>query len=314
MLNLLLAGSVTFTDRELKEIEDFGYNITAIQREDNLEIQNIETYDVVVCNWLFAHYDIKNFQRIKAIQLLSAGFDRLPMDYVKEHNIQVRNAKGIYSIPIAEFTVMTILDAYKYSDYFYNNQKLCIWNKNRNLDELSDKTVCICGTGSVGTEVAKKLSVFVERVIGIDLHPREKPYFTKIVGLDKMHDILAQSDIVVLTLPLTKETYHMFDQELFDGMREDSILVNVARGALIEENALKQALDTGKFRAVILDVFEKEPLNENFWGWKAERVRIIPHNTFESKKNKERLKKQILDNLRDWADKIPIEHGKKYDL
>lgn len=98
-----------------------------------------------------------------------------------------------------------------------------------------------------------------------------------------MHDILAQSDIVVLTLPLTKETYHMFDQELFDGMREDSILVNVARGALIEENALKQALDTGKFRAVILDVFEKEPLNENFWGWKAERVRIIPHNTFESK-------------------------------
>ena len=113
---------------------------------------------------------------------------------------------------------------------------------------------------------------------------------------------------------LTKETYHMFDQELFDGMREDSILVNVARGALIEENALKQALDTGKFRAVILDVFEKEPLNENFWGWKAERVRIIPHNTFESKKNKERLKKQILDNLRDWADKIPIEHGKKYDL
>ena len=134
------------------------------------------------------------------------------------------------------------------------------------------------------------------------------------MGLDKMHDILAQSDIVVLTLPLTKETYHMFDQELFDGMREDSILVNVARGALIEENALKQALDTGKFRAVILDVFEKEPLNENFWGWKAERVRIIPHNTFESKKNKERLKKQILDNLRDWADKIPIEHGKKYDL
>lgn len=211
MLNLLLAGSITFTDRELKEIEDFGYNITAIQREDNLEIQNIETYDVVVCNWLFAHYDIQKFQRIKAIQLLSAGFDRLPMDYVKEHNIQVRNAKGIYSIPIAEFTVMTILDAYKYSDYFYNNQKLCIWNKNRNLDELSDKTVCICGTGSVGTEVAKKLSVFVERVIGIDLHPREKPYFTNIVGLDKMHDILAQSDIVVLTLPLTKETYHMFD-------------------------------------------------------------------------------------------------------
>ena len=121
MLNLLLAGSITFTDRELKEIENFGYIITAIQREDNLEIQNIETYDVVVCNWLFAHYDIQKFQRIKAIQLLSAGFDRLPMDYVKEHNIQVRNAKGIYSIPIAEFTVMTILDAYKYSDYFYNN-------------------------------------------------------------------------------------------------------------------------------------------------------------------------------------------------
>lgn len=304
MLNLLFAGCTLFTDEELSKIKNLGYNITVTQREDNPDIQNFEMYDVVVCNWLFAHCDIKKFKRVKAIQLLSAGFDRIPMDYAKEHSIQVRNAKGIYNIPIAEFVVMTVLDSYKCSDYFYNNQRLCIWNKKRNIEELSDKTVCICGTGSVGEEVAKKMSTFVEKVIGVDLCSTEKAYFTEIVGVDKLHDILVQSDIVILTLPLTNETYHMFAKDEFDAMRENAVLVNVARGALIDEDALKQALDIGKFREVILDVFENEPLGEDFWGWKADRVRIIPHNTFESLRNKERLKKQIQENLREWSVKL----------
>lgn len=300
MLRLLIAGNNVFSDKDIREIERLGYKVTTVQREDSPEILNPEIYDVVICNWLFARHDIRAFKNLKAVQLMSAGLDRIPMDYAEQYKIQVRNARGIYNTPIAEFVVMAVLDTYKHSDYFYENQRMCRWSKYRGLDELSDKTVCVFGTGSVGTEVARKFSVFADELIGIDLYPEEKPFFTKVVGLEKMRPVLQKSDVVVLTLPLTDKTYHMFDESLFDAMKDDAILVNVARGALIDELALQKALGQGKFKEVILDVFENEPLDKIYWGWKTDRVRIIPHNTFESKNNAERMKKQIMNNLIDW--------------
>lgn len=301
MLRLLIAGNSVFTDKDISSIEKLGYKVTTVQREDSPEIPNPEIYEVVICNWLFARHDIRAFKKLKAVQLTSAGLDRIPMDYAEQHKIQVRNARGIYNTPIAEFTVMAVLDAYKHSEYFYNNQRMCRWSKYRGLDELSDKTVCVFGTGSVGTEVARKFSVFADQLIGIDLYPEEKRFFTKVVGLEKMQSVLQKSDVVVLTLPLTDRTYHMFNEKIFEAMKDDAILVNVARGALIDESALQKVLSQGKFKEVILDVFENEPLDESYWGWETDRVRIIPHNTFESKNNAERMKKQIMDNLMDWA-------------
>lgn len=310
MLSLLIAGNNVFTDKEIEDIAKLGYNVTTVQREDSPEIPSAEKYDVVICNWLFVRHDIQAFRKLKAVQLLSAGLDRIPMDYVKEHSIQVRNMRGIYDIPIAEFTIMAVLDVYKHSDYFYDNQRMCSWIKHRRLDELSDKTVCVFGTGSVGTEVAKKFSVFADQVIGVDLFPGEKPYFTEVVWIEKKKVALQKSDVVVITLPLTEKTYHMFSTDLLNTMKDNAILVNVARGALIDESALQKALNNGKFRAVIMDVFESEPLDESYWGWKAERVRIIPHNTFESKNNAERMKKQIMDNLKNWVFNISGGGGK----
>ena len=301
MLNLLIAGNAGFTEEELEKIKSIGYSVTTVDREDSKQIPEPSVFDVVICNWLFVRHSIEDFTGLKAVQLLSAGLDRMPMEYAREKHIEVQNARGIYSIPIAEFTVMSVLDAYKHSDFFYANQLERRWSKHRDLDELSDKTVCIFGTGSVGTEVAKRFSVFTEKIIGIDLYPEQKPFFTEVVGLEKKEEALHGSDIVVLTLPLTDETRHMFNAELISEMKDDAVLVNVARGALIDEQALQGALSNGKFRAVILDVFEKEPLDEEYWGWNADRVRIIPHNTFESRKNSERMKKQIMNNLENWS-------------
>lgn len=301
MLNLLIAGNNIFTDEEIEDIKKLGYNITIVQREDCPCIPNAERYDVVICNWLFVRHDIRSFQNLKAVQLMSAGLDRIPSDYIEQHHIRLRNARGIYNIPIAEFTVMAVLDAYKHSDFFYNNQNDCKWEKCRELDELSDKTVCVFGTGSVGTEVAKKFSVFAKQVVGVDLFPKNTPYFNKVVGLSQKDDVLRESDVVILTLPLTENTYHMFDEELLGAMKKNAILVNVARGALIDEKALKLVIDRGKFKAVILDVFEHEPLDESYWGWKSEYMRIIPHNTFESKNNTTRMKIQVVENLKAWA-------------
>ena len=99
---------------------------------------------------LFLSHPIEKFTNLRYIQLTSAGFDRVPMEYVKVHNIEIRNARGVYSIPMAEFALCGVLQLYKQSRFFMENQKARTWEKHRRLLELSGKTVCIIGCGSVG--------------------------------------------------------------------------------------------------------------------------------------------------------------------
>lgn len=299
MLKLLAAGNTGFTEQDIERIKSLDYSVDVMEQEKQVPIAT--DYDVVICNFFFLNHDIRYFSNLKAVQLLSAGFDRMPVDYAKKQGIEVRNARGIYSIPIAELVVMTTLEAYKHSFFFYEKQKAHKWEKKRDLDELSDKTVCVFGTGSVGTEVAKRFSAFTDSVIGVDLKPAGKQFFKIVYGLNQKEEALKQSDVIILTLPLTDETYHMFGSELFEVMKDDAVFVNVARGALIDDEALKRSLESGMFRSVILDVFENEPLDENYWGWDAERVRIIPHNSFVSRRNDERMKEQIMKNLKEWS-------------
>ncbi len=303
-MNLLIAGNIKFTKEELLAIRNYGYDITINEKENASYIPNAQEYDLVICNFLFVNHDIKLFKKLKAVQLLSAGLDRIPMNYARKHNIDVRNAKGVYSIPIAEFVVMTTLEIYKNSFMFYENQKKHRWEKIRDLDELSSKTICIFGTGNVGTEIAKHFTVFTDNIIGVDIKPLDNNFFDKIYGVDGVEEALKRSDVIILTLPLTDKTFHMFDEDLFQHFKDDAVLINVARGGLIDEIALKRQLDSGKFKSVVLDVFDKEPLDENYWGWSADRVRIIPHNSFVSKNNEYRLKKQIMENLKDWASRF----------
>ena len=299
-MKLLVAGNFHLSGQELDRLKEEGYEVTFLEEENSSIIHGAEEYEVVVCNFLFVNHDIRQFRKLKAVQLLSAGLDRMPMDYAQKHGIDVRNAKGVYSIPIAEIVVMSVLESYKDAFSFYENQKQHKWIKQRNLDELSDKTICIFGTGNVGIEVAKRFSGFTDNIIGVDIFTKERPFFKKIYGLEDKEIALGFSDVVVLTLPLTDQTYHMFDEKLLRSMKNSAVLVNVARGGLIDESALKNMLAEGKFRTVILDVFEKEPLDDSYWGWTADRVRIMPHNSFVSVKNEERMRKLVMNNLSTW--------------
>ena len=302
MLKLLIAGSSAFTERDINIIQSMGYAVDVMEQEKTEPPSMF--YDVIICNFLFVNHDISRFHNLKAVQLLSAGLDRMPMGYAAAHNIEVKNARGIYSIPIAEYVVMTTLEAYKDPFYFYENQKKHRWEKKRNLDELSDKTICVVGTGSVGSEVAKRFSVFAGCVIGVDIQPMKKLFFQKVYGLQQIKGAIENSNVIVLTLPLTNQTYHMFDDDLFSAVKPDSVFVNVSRGDIVEEGALKRAVDAGKFRSVVLDVFEHEPLDEEYWGWDSECVRVIPHNSFVSRRNEERMKKQIMNSLKEWSCKL----------
>ena len=299
-MNLLLTGAVKYSKEQLLKIKELGFKITYIKDERiPLKEQNIAPgiFDAVICNGLFLYNDIKEFIALKFIQLTSAGFDRVPLDEIKKQGIKLFNARGVYSIPMAEFAISGVLQLYKQSLFFMENQKIKKWEKFGGLLELYGKNVCIIGCGSVGTECAKRFKAFGCRVTGVDVLTYKSEIYEEMVSLEKLDEKLKEADVAVLTLPLTKESENLFDEKRFGCMKDGAILVNVARGKIVSEGALLKAL-RNKLSGAVLDVFSKEPLTEENPLWEMENVIITPHNSFVGDGNSERMFSVIYENLK----------------
>lgn len=293
-MNLLVTGAwgqVTDCIERLKK----EHNVIFMQWESEVLPCKYEWVEGIIGNAIFLSHSIEKFKNLKYIQLTSVGYDRVPMDYVKEHNIKIHNAKGVYSIPMAEFAIAGVLQLYKQTRYFNEKQKEHQWAKQRGVLELNGKTVCIVGCGSVGTECAKRFSAFGCKVIGIDLYQRNDISYQKMMKLNALDEVLLETDILVLTLPLTEKTHYLMNAKRFEKLKEGAILVNIARGAIVDTEALNHHLD--KLGGAVMDVFEEEPLPEKSELWDMQNVIISPHNSFVGDGNAERLNKVILDNL-----------------
>ena len=297
-MKLLITGAITWDEAQKRELENLGYELIYVQDERiPLTQQKIDAADIeaVICNGLFLYNNIADFKNLRYIQLTSAGFDRVPMDYIKEHEIEIHNARGVYSIPMAEYAISGVMQLYKKSRLFYENQKKHLWEKNRNIQELYEKTVCIVGCGNVGTECAKRFKAFGCYVIGVDLYPREDLSYDSMIGLDKLERALESCDIVIMTLPLTEQTRHLINSSRLSYIKSGAILVNISRGEVVDTNALINELK--RLGGAVIDVFETEPLQANSPLWEMDNVILTPHNSFVGEKNRERLQNIIIAGL-----------------
>lgn len=280
----------------MKTIEEMGHQICFMQQEKEELPCAPDWVEAVIGNGFFQFHPIDQFKNLRYIQLTSVGMDRVPMDYIKDHGIEIHNAKGVYAVPMAEFAFAGVLQLMKKSNFFAENQKAHKWVKTRDLIELAGKTVCIVGCGDVGQECAKRFTAFGCHVIGVNRTEKENPFFETVYSLDQLTDVIGQADIVVVSIALTQETRHLFDKNVLGKMKDSAILVNLARGAIVDTEALIQRLP--KLYGAVLDVFEEEPLNENSPLWDRENVILTPHNSFVGDGNAERMGKVIIDNIR----------------
>ena len=291
-MNLLITGAWQGAKEHFEEIEKLGHKVVFLQQEKGELPVTEEWVEGVICNGFFLHHPIERFVNLRYIQLTSAGFDRVDLKYIKENEIAIKNARGVYSIPMAEFVLARVLEQYKRLETFREQQKEKTWNKIRDLQELFDKRVLIIGCGSVGTECAKRFKAFGCEVVGVDVIPRMDINYSCMVGLEKVDDELENADVIVLTLPLTDETRGLIDRKRLKLIKRNGILVNIARGAIIEKGALEEWDGIA-----ILDVFEDEPLNQFSSLWNKENFFITPHNSFIGENNNDRLNKVIIKNL-----------------
>jgi phosphoglycerate dehydrogenase-like enzyme len=199
--------------------------------------------------------------------------------------VVLTNSAGIHAIPIAETVVGGLLYLLRGLDMAVEQQRDGRWDKRRfvaddsPLRELGDCRVLILGTGGIGSEVARRVAAFGARCVGVRRQPaRGAPTgFERVVGPEALDDELPDAHVVILAAPLTPETTGTLDASRIARLRHGAIVVNVARGALLDENALGDAVAAGRLRGAVLDVFRDEPLAADSPLWQLRSVLITPH-------------------------------------
>ena len=217
------------------------------------------------------------FLNLRWIQVLSAGIDRMPHAALLERGIVVTNARGIHAIPMAEYTVGVILAHVRRLPELYLYQREKRWDRTVRVEELAGKKVVIVGTGAIGQAIAARLSVFDVEVLGVNKSGRSAPGFSHIDPIEHIDQALARADGVIVTVPLTAASRHLFNGDRFSAMRRGAFFVNIGRGGVVDETALLEALDNGTISYAYLDVFEIEPLPDDHPFWQHPRIFLTPH-------------------------------------
>lgn len=288
-MNVLVTGA--WKNADLKRIEDMGHNVLFMQNEKDDLPCDYSWVEGVIGNGIFLSHPIEKFVNLKYIQLTSQGFDRVPMEYVKAHNISVFNARGVYSIPMAEHAILGVLEIYRKAEKFSENRKIKRWEKQRDLLEIFGKSVLIIGCGNVGTECAKRFKAFGANVSGIDVKPYKNEFFDSMQGIEKLSENINSADIVIVCAALTEDSKGLVKPTQ---MKKDSVLVNISRGAIVDTDDLLKA---DNLRGAVLDVFDEEPLPETSPIWEKENFIVTPHNSFVGDGNEKRLTDVIFKNL-----------------
>ena len=238
--------------------------------------------------------------RLRWIHSAAAGVDRVTTPVVRERGLVVTNARGVFSRPIAEYVVMMSLAIARRLPQLLELQRERTWQPLRGR-ELSELTIGIVGYGSIGVELSRLLSPFGCRILATRRHPErgagDAPN-VELHGLERLEEVLSASDIVVVAAPLTDETAGLIGAEQLAQMREDAWLINIARGRLIDELALRRALQSGWIGGAVLDVFAEEPLAPDSPLYETPNLVITPHTSWASDRVAERTVDLFVENLR----------------
>lgn len=265
---------------------------------DNLD-ENEDVEAMIIMNSTLNKLDLDKYLRLRWIQLLMAGYDNVDINYIKSKRILVTNARDIFSTSIAEDVISKILYFNRNMKYYQDCMYDKVWNPISKEPEIFNSTVAILGSGSIGKELAKRFKAFgVNRIYGYK-KSKDKPdnfdeVFNDEEGLDQ---ILKLADYVIVALPLTKDTKKLINEERLQLLKQNALIINVARGDIIDQQALIKCLKQKQIRGAGLDVTTPEPLPKDSELWNLDNVYITPHNASSSPYMKNRLFELTLVNL-----------------
>ena len=307
-MKVLITAGYDMTEEKLQRLRDLGCHPVVWPSEKEPVSEDHYDTEILFSYKVFDHTDIRKFHQLKLIQLTSSGMDHVPLEWVKEKKIALCNARGIYSIPIAEWVLLKTMEIYRRSRFYEKAQRESAWKKNRDMEEVFGKTVGIIGTGSIGTETAKRFKVFGATVLGINTSGRKAAFFDECFAIQNLSEVLERTDVLVLALPLKEETTHLMNRKMLENMKKNAVLINVSRGPVVDEAKLLERLNQGYFRGVALDVFQEEPLPEGHPLWAHPKVLATPHVSFLSTSVPDRAFQLAYRNIRAFMEGKELEN------
>lgn len=227
----------------------------------------------------------------------SAGVDGLINQTLRERTITLTNSAGAYGIPIAEWVLHALLMIVKRAPQQLAAQQERRWQDSIGFDELTGKTLTILGAGGIGREIARRAAAFDMRIWGVNRSGRDVPHVERIVSGEQWRDLLPETDMLVLAAPLTESTRNLIGARELALLPERAWLINIARGTIVDEAALIEALRTGAIAGAALDTFVKEPLPPDSPLWTLPNVIISPHHSGSSPRSQERVVDLFMENL-----------------
>lgn len=286
-----------------------------------LEIHNAatpaETLDQIADAEIFygkpTHELLAAARQLRWIQSPSAGVDYLgQLPELVESDVVVTNTRGAHGPSIAEHVFALLLS-------FTRGIPACIgwkqqkhWGRTegyRALREIKGATIGIIGFGAIGRSVAQRAAAFEMNVLAIDAQPvTGTPHVAEVWRASRLHDLLAQSDVVVVSAPYTPETHHLIDAAALAAMKPDAYLIVVSRGGIVDEEALATAMRGGKLAGAALDVAEHEPLPAASPLWDIPNVILTPHLAGASSQKERRCVEILRDNVVRYANGEPLQN------
>lgn len=254
---------------------------------------------------------IKGSKKLKWLQLNSAGTDGYCEADVIPEGAYLTNATGAYGLAISEHMLGLVLEIKKKLNLYYRNQMEHIWKDEGNVTSIEGSTTLVVGLGDIGGDFARKMKALGSYTIGIKRTKGEKPeYIDELYTMEDLDALLPKADIVALSLPGTKDTYHLFNRDKFNLMKKDAIIINVGRGNCICTDDLCDALENGIISGAGLDVTEPEPLPSEHRLWDVPGVIITPHISgfFHLPETLRRIVNISIENLEHFKKQEPLKN------
>lgn len=242
---------------------------------------------------------LKAAPNLRWVQISAAGFDWMggPVleGRIAEGMVVTRSGRSL-NVTMAEYVVGAMLSLARCFPAYQDAQRRCEWIRLVGTD-VGGSTVAVFGTGAIGEEVAWRARALGATVVGVNRTGTEHENFDRVIDRHSFREILPEADFVVLAMPLTPETEGLFGAAEFAAMNSSSFLINVGRGALTDEHALVEALETEQIAGAFIDVFVEEPLPPDSPIWSAKNAVVTPHTSFRSTAVDGRLYDDFCANL-----------------
>ncbi|MCX2929413.1 D-2-hydroxyacid dehydrogenase [Mycobacterium sp. CVI_P3] len=242
------------------------------------------------------------------IHIAAAGVDTLLFDELRESDIVVTNARGVFDRPLAEYVLGAVIAHAKDSRTSFDLQRRREW-RHRETRSVTGATALVVGTGGIGREIARLLRAAGLVVRGAGRRPvSDDPDFGTVIDSSDLAAEVGWCDHLILAAPLTAATRGLVDAQVLAAMKSDAHLVNIARGPIVDEGALLEALSQRRIGGATLDVFDTEPLPPDHPLWDAPNVTITAHMSADVVGWRDTLAAQFVENLRRWMSGDPLHN------